>query len=320
MTEPLPAPGILDAFGCPRAPLRQLEGGVINANWLVEKPGGPIVVRRYTAARSIPAIRWEQALIGFAAERGWPVPTPIAVQGGSTLLEKDGHLWSASLFIEGDPGIEDSTALRRIYGRLLARFHRDLAGFGGEGQRPGFGKTWELDLMVEPAEAGTFNELVARFSREYPDLGAAVRRQRYRSLRELSRLHYPDLPEHPIHGDFRPKNLLFKDGNLSAILDFDQARRDALVCDLAPLLMPFMPLDFRLSAALLEGYESVRPLSDDEWALLPAMVRASLLWWVAFLLVRWRKEGTDPAGIARTMNQGFPAFDAAEKGFRALRA
>lgn len=278
-----------------------------------------MVIRRHSVTRSIEDVSWEHALIAFADDRAWPVPTPVASLRGSTSVEERGRLWSASQLLEGEPLREDSTAMRRISCRLLGRLHRDLAGFGSEGQRPGFGKTWELDLAVESAGADTFNEVVVAFSRDYPDLGAAVRRQRYRSLRELSRLHYPDLPEHPIHGDFQPKNLLFRDGNLSAILDFDQARRDALVCDLAPLLMPFQPLDLRLGAALLEGYESVRPLSESEWSLLPALVRASLLWWVTLLLVRWRTEGGDTAGIVRTMNQRFPAFDAAERGFRALR-
>jgi homoserine kinase type II len=310
---------VLEAFGWPGSVPASLEGGMMNRNWRVETPGGPIVLRRYNPARTAPAILWEHALIGFAHEQGWPVPNPITAPAGTTLLPGADRNWSASAFLEGDRGLEESAGMRRIYGRLLARLHHDLASFERDGQRPGFGKTWELDVMVEAAGAGTFNDLLATFGHECPELAALVRRQRYRNLRELSRLHYPDLPDHPIHGDFQPKNLLFKDGQLSAVLDFDQCRRDALICDIAPLLMPFQPLDVRLSSALLEGYESVRPLSDAEWDLLPALVRASLLWWVAFLLVRWRTQGGEAADIARTMNQRFPAFDTAEKGFRALR-
>lgn len=319
MIDQLVPAEVLEAFECPGAAPTLLEGGVMNRDWRVETPGGPVVLRRYNRVRTAPTILWEHAIIGFAQERGWPVPNPIVTPAGTTLLAEADRYWSASAFLEGEPGLEESAGMRRIYGRLLARLHNDLASFDLDGQRPGFGKTWELDVMVEAAGAGTFNDLLAVFSRDYPELGSLVRRQRYRSLRELSRLHYPDLPDRPIHGDFEPKNLLFKDGQLSAVLDFDQARRDALICDIAPLLMPFQPLDTRLCAAFLEGYQSVRPLSDAEWDLLPALVRASLLWWVAFLLVRWRTQGGEPAGIARTMNQRFPAFDGAEKAFRSLR-
>ncbi len=291
----------------------------MNRNWRVDVPGHPIVLRRYNLARTARAVLWEHELVSFAGSRGWTVPNPIEARTGSTLLEYGGRLWSASTFLEGEPGREDSVGMRFIYGRLLARLHDDIATFGGGQQRPGFGKTWELDVMVEAADTGTFDELLSAFSRDYSELGSTVSRERYRSLRELSRLHYPDLVDYPIHGDFQPKNLLFKDEQLSGVLDFDQCRRDALVCDIAPLLMPFQPLNPRSCAALLEGYESVRPLSDAEWEVLPALVRAALLWWVAFLLVRWRKEGGEPASIERTMNQRFPAFDADEKSIGSLR-
>jgi Ser/Thr protein kinase RdoA (MazF antagonist) len=104
------------------------------------------------------------------------------------------------------------------------------------------------------------------------------------------------------------------------LLDFDQSRRDAHVADIAPLLMPHMPLDLPLARALLDGYQSVRPLSDAEWDLLPALVRAALLWWVAWVLVEWRKTKDEPGAIFRTMTVRFPAFEAAEAGFRTLRA
>jgi Ser/Thr protein kinase RdoA (MazF antagonist) len=227
-------------------------------------------------------------------------------------------VWSCHRFLDGEPAASDTPASRHIAGRLLGRLHKDLASFEVGGQRPGLGKTWELDVMVEPAGMGTFNALVAGFGREYPELAATIRRQRYRNLRELSRLHYPDLADHPVHGDFSPPNLLFKDGQLTGLLDFDFSRQDAWLCDLAPLLMPFQPLEPRLAAGLFDGYQSVRRLSEAEWDLLPALVRASLLWWVAHLLVRWRFTGSAPAGIARTLNQRFPAFDAFEPEVRAL--
>ena len=84
--------------------------------------------------------------------------------------------------------------------------------------------------------------------------------------------------------------------------------------------MPFQPLDQKLAAALLSGYQTVRPLSDAEWELLPALVRSALLWWVAFLLVQWRTRGGSVEGIARTMTVRFPAFEAAEPAYRGLRA
>lgn len=311
---------VLAAYGFAGAEQRPFERGVVNRHWLVTHEGRSCVIGRYHPARTAAAIVWAQALVRHAERANWPVPTPIPAVDGRDVVERGGRLWAAARFLEGVSVAEDSAASLNIRGRLLARLHRGIAGFEVERQRPDTGKTWELDLVVAPADAGSFNELLAAFGREYPELAWSIRRQRYRNLRELARLHYPDLPDYPIHGDFGRWNLLWKDGQLTGLVDFDQCRRDAQLCDLAPLFMPFMPLDPRLAAGLLEGYQSIRPLSDGEWELLPGLIRAALLHWVAFLLVTWRMTGETPAGIARTMNERFPAFEAAVPGWLALRS
>lgn len=313
---------VLAAFGLSEAELRVIPEGAMNRHWRTETAAGPLVLRRYSSIRRLEGVRWEHRLVEHAAAKGWPVAVALPAVEKQTAVEFDGHAWSLHPFLEGEAPPSTSVASRRIMGRLLARLHRDLETFDDHSQRPSFGKVWELDAMVEPAGAGTFNQLLAGFGRDHPELASRVRRERYRNLRDLSRLHYPDLLERPVHGDFEPWNLLFKDGQLTGVLDFDQSRRDALACDIAPLLMPFMPLELKLAKALLEGYESVRPLSDLEWELLPALVRAALLWWVALLLVRWRQGAGDDAvmRIDRTVNTRLPAFEAAEAGLRAVRA
>lgn len=308
------------AFGAASASVASLAGSTMNRHWAVEAPGSRLVLRRYSPLRTRPAVEWEQALVSHAANKGWPAPVPAASTTGETLVASDGHLWAAMPFLEGAPVESSGPAAYRILGRLLGRLHRDLGDFPAEGQRPGVGKTWELDVLVEPAGGGTFNALLSALARDHAELAAKVRRQRYRNLRELARLHYPDLPDHPIHGDFHRSNLLFTDGELTGLLDFDQCRLDALACDIAPLLVPFQPLEPRDAAALLDGYQAVRPLSEAEWAILPALGRASLLWWVAGLLATWRLTGSESAlfGIARTINERLPAFDAWEPEFRNL--
>ena len=144
--------------------------------------------------------------MAFAAERSWPTPIALPASSGGLAVEFEGSAWTCHRFLEGLGVVTDTPAFRHITGRLLGRLHRDLSSFEKGGQRPGFGKLWELDVMVEPAGLGTFNALVGAFGREYPELAATIRRQRCRNLRELSRLHYPDLADHPIHGDFSPRN------------------------------------------------------------------------------------------------------------------
>ncbi|MBI2766994.1 MAG: phosphotransferase [Chloroflexi bacterium] len=316
-----PPDSVLAAFGLAGGAVARIEQGLINRHWLVTHNGERTVLRRYHPSRSAAAVAWEQRLVEWANAKGWPVAAPRATADGDTFVAAPSGLWAAAPFLEGEPDLQPGTAGSHIRGRLLARLHHDLAAFDVPGQRPGLGKTWEIDACLEPSGAGTFHELLARFAAEHRDLAALIRRQRYRNLRELSRLQYPDLPDLPIHGDFHRGNLLWREGRLTGLLDFDFARRDALVCDLAILLVPSQPLDPRLAGPLLDGYEAVRPLSDTEWELLPALARGSLLWWVSLLLATWRT-GTDPRaldGITRTMTVRMPALDAWEPALRALR-
>lgn len=310
---------VLEAFSSESASLEPFPEGLFNRHWLATSGNRLAVFRRYDPMRTAAAAVWEQTLVEHAGSRGWPVAVPFRTASGSTLFEHEGFLWSAMPYLEGKPAPEASAAQYHIVGRLLGRLHQDLESFELPGQRPDFGKAWELDAWVAPANAGSFNDILAAFENEHPELARLVRRQRYRNLRDLSRLHYPDLPDMPVHGDFQRNNLLWREGQLTGVLDFDLARRDALACDIATLLMPHMPLDLRLASSLIEGYQEVRPLSDAEWALLPSLVRASLLNWVSHLLVEWRLHGGGVGGIARNMTVRFPAFDAAEPAFRALR-
>lgn len=318
LADTVPA-NVLAAFGFERASVEQIATGLFNAHWLAADGDRLVVFRRYNPARTAAAAAWEQTLVEHAANKGWPVAAALPTATGATLLEHEGRLWAAMPYLEGKPAPEDRPARYHIIGRLLGRLHHDLASFELQEQRPDFGKAWELDAWVAAANAGSFNDILAAFTKDYPDLGALVRRQRYRNLRELSRLHYPDLPDMPVHGDFQRNNLLWTGGQLTGLLDFDLARRDAHVCDLATLLMPGMPLDLKLAASLLEGYQEVRPLSDTEWELLVPLARASLLTWVSHLLLGWRLHGGEVSGIARTMTVRFPALDTAGPAFGMLR-
>jgi Ser/Thr protein kinase RdoA (MazF antagonist) len=210
--------------------------------------------------------------------------------------------------------------MQHIYGRLLARLHHDLELFPAEGQRPGAGKVWELDTWVAPANSGSFNDLLAAFGREHAELELLIRRYRYRNLRELARLGYPDLPDRPIHGDFDASNMLWHDGQLAAVLDFDWCRRDALACDLAAAL-PWDQMTAGRIRALLEGYEEVRTLDEREWALLPALTRAHLLFFIAFRLVEWKLLGAERAAysIARTVRDRLPRTEGLERYLASLR-
>ena len=101
--------------------------------------------------------------------------------------------------------------------------------------------------------------------------------------------NWPDnLPEGSIHADFFPDNVFFKDACVSGVIDFHFVCTDIFAYDLAIAVNAwgfdatntFVPERFD---AMMAGYESVRPLSQDERKAFPVLLRASSL---RFLLSR----------------------------------
>jgi homoserine kinase type II len=311
---------VVHTFGIEPTGIAPIAEGRMNRHWRVATAGATFVLRQYNALRSADAIDFEHRLLAHAAGRGWPVAQPLPLAAGPTVLAHEDAYFALFPFLPGEPAPYDSVANKRIKGRLLARLHDDLANFPRDGQRDGFGRAWELDLLVAPAAQGTFNELLARLGREHNDLATAIRTQRYRSLRELSRLGYGDLPEAIAHADFHHDNVLFQDGALSALLDFDNARWDSRAFDIAAslciecldLAANHDAIDLRFAEAFLNGYATAHPLDPAEAALLVPLCRAWYLAFVALRLTQWTT-ATSPkaiASIVRTAERRFPALEA----------
>ena len=106
------------------------------------------------------------------------------------------------------------------------------------------------------------------------------------------------LPSGVIHADLFPDNVFFLGDELSGLIDFYFACNDLLAYDVAICLNAWCfekdgSFNLTKGMALLEGYESVRPLSDEEAAALPLLARGSAL---RFFLTRLYDWLTTPAG------------------------
>jgi Ser/Thr protein kinase RdoA (MazF antagonist) len=100
-----------------------------------------------------------------------------------------------------------------------------------------------------------------------------------------------------IHNDYRASNILTSDSEVIAVLDFDEVSLDYCVSDLANAFVllgtrftHWQPTSTRVRDALLDGYQSVRPLTGLEHQWLQALV---LLRGIQAI-----PAGDDPAGWA----------------------
>ncbi|HEU5129092.1 MAG TPA: phosphotransferase [Glycomyces sp.] len=237
-----------------------LTGGEDNGNFRVATDRGDVVVREYRVS-GVEKIRAELRLVEHLAERGYPTPAPLRTGEGGHVLDGERPI-AVFPWVAGEVPQELTVPLAERTGALLARMH--LLTEGWEDERiPVADRLGLIGLALEarPALAGVdgWHERLRAF---LDTRGEALER-------------LAALPAGPLHHDLHCRNLLVADGEVTAVLDFDELNRGPLVVDLARVLQyaaldrPDMVLPRDAAEAAVAGYERVRPLSDAERALLP---------------------------------------------------
>lgn len=259
-------------------------GGRLNRHWLVESRGKQLVLRHWCKPRA--DIEYELRLLAAIAALGWPVAP--AMDGP---VELDEGVWCLFPFLSGEPSTVEARATeQRTRGRLLAEFHVSLAQLGGFGQRDGWRRCEEI--LGDPA----LDCILAECERERPEEVRMLRWHLDRSRARVAALQPHSRPGMVIHGDFTPWNLLYRDGRLSGILDFELAHWDHRIGDFA--------LSWRgRHDEVIHGYAEVSPLAPEEWELLTPM------WWAGLIegACRHLAEGTcDDGWIAQSLLRRSP--------------
>ena len=249
--------------------------GVSNSNWLIETSGKHgtavrFILTMYEYRIELEDLPFFLSLLDHLAAKGCPVPRTIHDRAGGlfrTVGEK------AVALIEFLPGVSlsDPTAAQaRAVGRALAQMHLAAADFGPS-RANGMGPAEWQRLAGECGPKG--------FASIDPDLAGIVQAE----LQFLSK-HWPaDLPRGVIHADLFPDNVLMLGDTVTGLIDFYFACTDLIAYDVAVTHAAWcFGTDGRsfnpaISAALLGGYEAVRPLSTGERAALPVLARGAAL-------------------------------------------
>jgi Ser/Thr protein kinase RdoA (MazF antagonist) len=247
---------------------KETSGG--SGTWAVRRDGVPLVLKFFSS----PSWDYELRVAAALRSRGWPTPVPVA-----TLQTADAAAWVLFERLPGSPRPAGPSE-QRSRGRLLASLHLAAAACGISAPRPGFPAPAEVvgDPLLE--------RLLRSYAREHPAEGAVLLDALSAAADWFAGHPSIDAPRSVIHGDFAPWNLLFADGRLSGILDFEASHYTFQVSDFA--------LSWRgYQDEVLRGYDSVRPLSDLEWRLIRPVYQA----WM-FLGVRAELQAGTPVDLS----------------------
>jgi len=250
--------------------------GVSNSNWLVETTEGRFILTMYERRIETADLPFFLGLLDHLAARGCPVPRTIHDRSGAAYRMIGDK---AVALIEFLPGVsldhpEPQQAL--AVGKALAGIHLASADFAMT--RPNdLGRASWRALAEDCGEEG-----LAAIDPALPGLVRA----------ELAFLDaaWPDaLPRSVVHADLFPDNVLMLGERVTGLIDFYFACNDITAYDLAVTHAAWCfdasGRGFRpdIGAALVAGYDSVRPLSAAEREALPVLARGASL---RFLLTR----------------------------------
>ena len=249
--------------------------GVSNSNWLVETTGkdgtgARFILTMYEYRIELEDLPFFLSLLDHLAEHGCPVPRTIHDRSGA-LYRMIGE--KAVALIEFLPGVslsEPTPDQARSVGRALAQMHLASASFPQSRANAMDLAEWQRLA----AECGT--EGLAAID---PGLAATVASE----LPLLAAAWPADLPRGVIHADLFPDNVLMLGNQVTGLIDFYFACTDLLAYDVAVTHAAWCfdnggrVFNPAISAALLEGYEVLRPLSEAERTALPLLARSAAM-------------------------------------------
>ncbi|MBY0454516.1 MAG: homoserine kinase [Burkholderiaceae bacterium] len=282
--------------------LRGIEGGIENTNYFVTCDQGQFVLTLFErlTAQQLP---FYLHLMKHLADAGIPVPDPCADAHGEILHTVCGKPAALVNRLHGQSQLAPQAVHCAAVGQMLARMH--LAASDYPRQQPNLrGLAWwnetvpvVLPYMLPEAAALLQSEL------DYQNQVAAT-------------ASYAALPRGPVHADLFRDNVMFDGASLTGFFDFYFAGVDTWMFDLAVCLNDWCidwasgAHDAQRAQAMLQAYQSVRPLTDAERTLLNAMLRAGALrFWISRLwdyhLPRQASMLTphDPAHFERVLRQ-----------------
>ncbi|KUO54478.1 MAG: homoserine kinase [Sphingomonadales bacterium BRH_c42] len=263
--------------------------GVSNSNWLIEtsgstgkgdKPGARFILTMYERRIEPDDLPFFLGLLDHLAAHGCPVPRTIHDRSGAAFRMIGGKAVALIEFLPGVSVDRPTTGQAFGVGEALARTHLAAGSFGQSRMQTLGLAAWDAIIHDCGAEA------LAGIDSALPALA-------FDELSFLAGSWPGGLPHGVCHCDLFPDNVLMLGDKVSGLIDFYFAATDFFAYDLAVTHAAWsFSMDGRqfrdgVSAALLEGYESIRPLMEYERSALPVLARGACMRFISSRADDW---------------------------------
>ncbi|MEZ5997652.1 MAG: homoserine kinase [Hyphomonas sp.] len=292
----------LDAFlkeydlGTPLS-FKGIAEGVENSNYYLETSTGRYILTLFEKRVNAADLPFFIGLKQHLAAKGYPCPEPIMGRDGEALRTLEGRPAVIVSFLEGLSPRKPNVTQCRELGAGMARMHLALADFPLARENSLGPASWPCLWKGHEADAEALQPGLAALIAEDLTIIAAAKPQ---SL---------TIPRGIVHADLFPDNAFFLGDTFTGAIDFYFACTDALAYDLAVCLNSWafedggrdsIDYNFSKGAALIAGYESVRPLEPAEREALPILCRGAAVRFFLTRLIDW--SSTPEGALVRPKN------------------
>jgi Ser/Thr protein kinase RdoA (MazF antagonist) len=249
-----------------------------NDVWRFLSDGQPFILRLTHVQWRTPSENdAECAFLEHVHARGALVSRPLPSLSGKWVETLDAASASVFTWASGDDAPARTEPFLREWGRSLAVLHEASSSYEGPAR-------WDW-----PEE-----RLFAEADRILPAADSDIRAQRDELYAELAALPLTRETYGHIHADFGPQNFRVGPDRRITAFDFGNLCRHWFACDVIIALSTLRrePQRDTLRRWLLAGYESVRPLDAEAWAMKDTLLRLRILY---VYLSRLEWFGPDPS-------------------------
>jgi homoserine kinase type II len=257
--------------------------GVSNSNWLVETTGRDgggtrFILTLYERRIDYADLPYFLDLLDHLAGKGCPVPRTMHDREGASFRMVEGKAAALIEFLPGVSPTRPTPTQARAVGEVLARLHLAAEDF----------PRTRANAMDFAATAAILEACgTERLATIDPALPAMLDHARTAAALDLSAL-----PQSQTHTDLFPDNVLMLGDRVTGLIDFYFACTGPMVLDLAVTHAAWCfdgANAYRpdCGAALMQGYQSVRPLEAAERALFADVAKGACLRFVASRAEDW---------------------------------
>ncbi|MBL7665949.1 MAG: phosphotransferase [Bacteriovoracaceae bacterium] len=258
------------------AQLSPQKTGISNSNYRVTLKSGDELILKISNDKMASEINEEQKILHFLQTRGYPFSlAPYKTLNGAFVYEWESLTGVLYPFVKGEVPQVQETNLFEI-GKALGQLHlctieEPAPSFIRSHRSVGF-DFQDIQMFTEQADCPSYFNMA--FKKIFDQ-------------KAIAKMASLELPQGLIHGDLYYDNTLFRDGELIAVLDFEQAGMGEYLFDLGVSIsgscLKNGLLDKTLIEAYMKGYQSERPLTDSEAEVLDFYIIIGL-----FSIARWR--------------------------------